>query len=421
VSLLVPIVGLLFLILIHEAGHFLVAKAVGARATKFYLGFPPAVLRRHVRGTEYGVGAIPLGGYVRIVGMMRPQVDDLYRVEDAAEEAALRTDAGRLDELTPAVRELSVAMRAQRFSDVPALAEAALAALEVERPNLHERTYAQAAKDLQRVAEDADPRAYWRLAVWRRIAIIFAGPGVNIAAAFLILAGFFLWGIPQLEPTRQVAAVVADSPAAQAGLRSGDEIVAVDGRRVTEAVQIRDVVQAADGRPVTLTVRRDGAERTLEPQAARRVDDRWQLGLQFGTARVGTERYGVVEATTNSVRIVGEATKATLVRLKEIAFGEGREELTTVVGIVDQSRPTVSDGSYPFVLAMISLALAIFNLLPFMPLDGGHILFALIERVRGGRPVSRGVVARVSMVGIALMLMLFFVGLSNDVTRITAP
>jgi regulator of sigma E protease len=367
------------------------------------------------------VGAIPLGGYVRIVGMMRPQVDDLYRVEDAAEEAALRAESGRLDELTPATRELSSAMRAQRFSDVPALAERALAALDVERPHLHERTYAQAQKDLLRVAEDTDPRAYWRLAVWRRIAIIFAGPGVNIAAAFLILAGFFMVGIPQLEPTRQVEAVVASSPAAAAGLQRGDEIVAVDGRRVDEAVEIRDVVQAADGRPITLTVRRDGSERVLEPQAARQVEDRWQLGLQFGTERVGTLHYGPVKAATESVRVVGEATQATLVRLKEIAFGQGREDLTTVVGIVDQSRPTVSDGSYPFVLAMISLALAIFNLLPFMPLDGGHILFALIERARGGRPVSRGVVARVSMVGIALMLMLFFVGLSNDVTRITAP
>ena len=420
-SLLVPILGLLFLILIHEAGHFLVAKAVGARATKFYVGFPPAVARRQFRGTEYGLGAIPLGGYVRIVGMMRPQVDDLYRVEDAAEEAALRAEGGRLDELTPAVRELSGAMRAGRFSDVPELVERALEALEVERPHLHERTHAQAHKDLLRIAEEADPRAYWRLAVWRRVAIIFAGPGVNIAAAFLILAGFFMVGIPQLEPTRQVAAVVASSPAAEAGLQRGDEIVAVDGRPLSEPAGIRDAVQAADGRPITLTVRRDGAERTLEPQAARQVEGRWQLGLQFGTERVGTQRFGPVESTRLAFENLTGATEATLVRLKEIAFGEGREDLTTVVGIVDQSRPTVSDGSYPFVLAMISLALAIFNLLPFMPLDGGHILFALIERARGGKPVSRGVVSRVSVVGIALMLMLFFVGLSNDVTRLQGP
>jgi membrane-associated protease RseP (regulator of RpoE activity) len=211
-SILVPIVGLLFLILIHEAGHFLVAKAVGARATKFYLGFPPAVLRRHVRGTEYGVGAIPLGGYVRIVGMMRPQVDDLYRVEDAAEEAALRAESGRLDELTPATRELSSAMRAQRFSDVPALAERALAALDVERPHLHERTYAQAQKDLLRVAEDTDPRAYWRLAVWRPDRDHLRRAGRQHRLAFLILAGYLHGRHPAARADAPGRGVVASSP-----------------------------------------------------------------------------------------------------------------------------------------------------------------------------------------------------------------
>ena len=98
---------------------------------------------------------------------------------------------------------------------------------------------------------------------------------------------------------------------------------------------------------------------------------------------------------------------------------KGRDQLTTPVGIVESSSDAVSAGYYPGLLAFISLALAIFNLLPFLPLDGGHILFALLEKVYRRRPIPRVVFERVSVVGIVLMLMLFTVGLNNDIGRIT--
>ena len=98
----------------------------------------------------------------------------------------------------------------------------------------------------------------------------------------------------------------------------------------------------------------------------------------------------------------------------------GRDQLTTPVGIVESSSDAVSAGYYPGLLAFISLALAIFNLLPFLPLDGGHILFALLEKVYR-RPIPRVVFERVSVVGIVLMLMLFTVGLNNDIGRLGGP
>src|SRR3954452_11335214 len=102
-SFLLAVVGLLLLVLIHEAGHFIAAKAVGMRATKFYVGFPPALAKIRRGDTEYGLGAIPLGGYVRIVGMVRPRPQDLRNVADAVTEAREQRPDEVVDRLTPAL------------------------------------------------------------------------------------------------------------------------------------------------------------------------------------------------------------------------------------------------------------------------------------------------------------------------------
>ena len=134
-SYLVAILGLLALVFVHELGHFLAAKSVGARATKFYVGFPPALLKRRRGDTEYGIGAIPLGGYVKIVGMARPQPVDLWRVLDAADEAQLRRGEDVADELTPAVDALERALKAQRLREArPLVDDAAAAAGAGRRP-----------------------------------------------------------------------------------------------------------------------------------------------------------------------------------------------------------------------------------------------------------------------------------------------
>ena len=115
-SVFVAILGLLLLIFVHELGHFLAAKAVGVRATKFYVGFPPALVRHRRGDTEYGIGAIPLGGYVKIVGMARPQPVDLWRIRDAADEAQLRRTRTRATSSTPAGRRAASGARRRRRS-----------------------------------------------------------------------------------------------------------------------------------------------------------------------------------------------------------------------------------------------------------------------------------------------------------------
>jgi regulator of sigma E protease len=421
VSIGLVILGLLFLILVHELGHFVVAKAVGAKATKFYVGFPPPLIRRQRGETEYGIGAIPVGGYVRIVGMTRPQASDLWKVNDAVAEAAHRRPADVDDRFGASVGVLRERLDNGDLDHADSAATTALATLEDERELLDPRTAAEARKDLTRLAEETDPRAYWRLPVWKRISIIAAGPAANLLTALIILTCYFMAGTPIVDISQRVESVNANWPAQAAGLQAGDRIVAVNGSEL-KAEDVRNAIQASNGSTLVLTVERDGQRVQLQPVAPKQGEGGWLLGFRFGTERVGTKEYNPIEALDKSVRTIGWVTRETIKTLGSVVTSqESRDQLSTPVGIVDQGAPTVKQGTFPGVLALISLALAIFNLLPFLPLDGGHIVFALAEKARGGRPISRAVFERVSVVGIALMLVLFLFGLTNDIGRLSSP
>jgi regulator of sigma E protease len=416
-SFAIAIIGLLLLILVHEAGHFVIAKAVGAKATKFYLGFPPAIAHVQRGETEYGVGAIPLGGYVRIVGMTRPQAVDLWRVVDAADEAKLRRDFDRPDLLTESVERLRHLLTAGRVEDARLAVAPVLAALETDRDLLVDKTYEQAAKDLAKMEEELDRRAYWALSVSRRIAIILAGPMANVLAALAIFIVFFMYGEPTYAPA--VGSVVVASPAAQAGLKPGDRVLAVGTTATPHIEDLAPAIQAAKGDPVSIVVERDGKRLTLGPLAARysAKDGRYLVGIGVTGVQAGTHRSGPVAATRRAFSESWAVTTGTFSALAHIFTPQGSKNISSTVGIVQVSSDAVDGGYYPHILALISLSLAIFNLLPFLPLDGGHILFALLEKVRGGRPIPRAVFERVSMIGIVLVLAVFALGLNNDITR----
>jgi regulator of sigma E protease len=413
---LIGILGLLFLVFVHELGHFVVAKKVDARATKFYIGFPPAIVKRQRGGTEYGVGAIPLGGYVRIVGMTRPQQVDLWRIADAADEAKLREGTA----LEAAVTPLERALTAGRLDQAHALLPGVSAALDEERELLNETTYRQAKKDLERMDEELDGRAYWRLPVRKRIAIILAGPMANFLTAILVLAAFYMWGQPVYQAEPVVHALAAGRPAAAAGLKPGDRIVAIDGKSTPSQQSVVNAIKGSSGHALTVVVDRSGQRVTLRPITPY-YQQGYKIGFQAEVQRVGTKREGPVVAVRDAFRQVWTWTTGTIDAIVHIFAPKGTDNLSSAVGIVADSATAVQTGVYPEMLAFISLALAIFNLLPFLPLDGGHILFAILEKLRGGRPIPRVVFERVSFVGIAMMLALFYFGLQNDISRLTGP
>ena len=341
--------GFAALIILHEFGHFIAAKKTGMRVEKFYLFFPPPLLKRKRGETEYGIGAIPLGGYVRITGM---------------------------------------------------------------NPN-------------EEIAPEVESRAYYRQPVWKRVVVISAGPAMNVLVAFLILWGLFVIK-GQAETTQAVAKAGLRPPAAGA-LRPGDEIVSIDGKRggpeelVKATAAHRCAGRQANGcratTPATVVVRRDGELRTfrLTPRydaAARRM----RIGFAFDTK---FKDVGPLEAASLSVSGMWRVTKGTVSALARIFEPEQRKQISGVVGTSDALQQTIKfDVAQAFVvLAIISLSLAIVNLFPFLPLDGGHIFWALAEKVRG-RPIPFSVMERASVVGFLLVMVLFFIGLSNDIDRL---
>jgi regulator of sigma E protease len=402
-------------VFVHELGHFLAAKAVGMRVTKFYVGFPPAVAKRTFGETEYGIGLIPLGGFVRIVGMGRPRGRDLHACGEAVEKAAERRPPEQADLLTPALERARTSLDSGDPAAVAEALERLGSALESDVELIDEERVAWCRKELQRVGEDADARAYWRQATWRRITAIVAGPAANVLTAFVVLFAFYALGVPKYVPTTQVQQVQVSSPAQRMGLMPGDVVIAAQGRPVKDVAALRQTIQKSP--TVTLRVRRGGGERTLGPAKPRKVGDQRLLGFVFDVRRDGTLTFGPLRAAHLAEQELWLVTKGTAIALKNLVWSGDRSNVQGVVGIVREQSTAVGQGLYLEQLAWLSLSLALFNLLPFLPLDGGHVLFALIERVRR-RPLSRELYERVSLGGIAVFLVLFLFVLQQDVGRI---
>jgi regulator of sigma E protease len=401
VNMLIGILGLAFLILIHEAGHFFTALAVGMRPRKFYIGFPPPVARTQRNGIEYGIGSVPLGGYVKIPGMHRPAPSDVdlhfaraigERPELFTATTALRRrlEEGDLDWAAVELRRLEQVLDEARLSPLARRA---------------------AERGLAELTDALGPDAYWRQRTWRKVAVIVAGPGTNLVLAVVVFAALFMIGGGKVTAT--VDRVQASSPAQQVGLRPGDRIVAIDGSRVTPA-EIRRRIMGSGGKPLTVIVRRDGRTVTLGPVKPTKQEGAYRLGFVLRAKPLSAPA-----ASWQSIKLTGDLAKRTVSVLGGIVHREDRKQISSPVGIVQGSSEALHQGweAYLGLLAYLSLALALLNLLPLLPLDGGHIAFSLVEGIRG-RAIGRHVYERVSVVGFALVLMLFFIGLSNDVGRI---
>ena len=360
-SWLLAFLGFSALIILHEFGHFVAAKATGMRVEKFSLFFGPMFAKVRRGETTYGIGPIPLGGYVKITGM------------------------NPAEEIPPEVAD----------------------------------------------------RAYYRQPVWKRVVVIAAGPVMNIVIAFVLIWALFAFiGVPNPDPQqmRVVDGIEKGSPAATV-LRPGDTVLSVDGSRDQE----RFVNLIADHRcagtptdgcrattPATIVVERDGRRQTLRVYPV--YDDaagikRMRLGFTYtypASYHPPKVTEGVGSAATDSLDRMWWVTHTTVTSIGKIFYdSQARKEVSGVVGSYEATRQSFEFDTAQaiWVLALISLSLAVINLFPFLPLDGGHIFWALAEKLRG-RPISFQVMERAGLVGFALVACLFVLGLTNDVGRI---
>jgi regulator of sigma E protease len=234
--------------------------------------------------------------------------------------------------------------------------------------------------------------------------------------AVVLLAAVYMLGIPS-DASRKVGDVIPGSPAAKAGLKADDRIIGVNRIPAEDFTDVRDAIRNSNGGVLVLSVLRNDQYKELKGVHPTKTEGVYTLG--FHPAAVRYKHYNPARAVALAAEDTWLVTKAMGTWLGHIASGSGRKDVSTPVGIVQQSSKAVQLGwrEYLQVLAIISLSLALLNLLPLLPLDGGHMAFSIVEGVRG-RAVGRAVYERVSAVGIALVLLLFFVGLSNDIGNI---
>jgi regulator of sigma E protease len=354
--------GFCALILLHEAGHFVAAKKTGMRVESFFLFFGPTLWSFKRGETEYGIKCIPLGGYVKINGM-NPE-----------------------EEMPPG----------------------------------------------------EEHRAYHQQKVWKRIVVAAAGPAVNIVLAFVILFAVFMIGGLNDGHVKPVVGETSSGSSAAKVLQQEDRIVAVDGHSFKglsgeEKIEkfgtlIRSHKCAgkptdgcAAGTPAEVTVLRDGAEKTFQitPHYSSK-EGRMLLGVAWTEidhwVPISADR-----ALSKSGDSMWEVVSKTGEVFSHIFESEKRKEISSVVGISDVGHEVVNKGwreSF-LLLALVSLSLGLINLVPILPLDGGHIFWAIVEKLRRGKPVSIRVMERATIIGFALVLMLMVIGVSNDIGRIT--
>jgi regulator of sigma E protease len=409
-SYVLAFLGFVALIILHEFGHFAVAKAVGMRVERFSLFMGPLLIKLRRGETEYGIGPLPLGGYVKITGM-NPR-------EELTEEGELRDLRQQLDGLRDDPRA-SLAQDTASAQD-----------LLTEKQALESRI-----SEVQARLDSIRARAYYNQSVWKRVVVILAGPAMNLLIAFGIVFGLILaagqtvtkHGQPVLN--KDVSAIVAGAPAAKV-LHPGDKIVSVDGvsgspeairkQLGTHRCAGRQVNGCLSATPAQVVVRRGGQLRTSEIRARyNAADKRPELGFSFGLV---TEPVGALHAASITVSNLWSVTTQTVSTVARIFEPQERKQLHSIVYgyTATQESFATSASQALWVLALISLSLAIINLFPFLPLDGGHVFWAVAEKVRGKR-IPFEIMERAGVVGFVLILMIFVIGLTNDISTLSGP
>jgi membrane-associated protease RseP (regulator of RpoE activity) len=439
-GVLVLVLGLAVSIALHEVGHLVPAKRFGVKVTQYMVGFGPTLFSRRRGETEYGVKAVPLGGYVRMIGMFAPEPGGRVRAGSTSPFSQLADDARR------AVRE--------------------------------------------EIGPDDDARTFYRLPVRKRIVVMLGGPLMNLGLA-VVLLGLLLTTIGTAGLTPRVAEVSAcvlpaaaapaqaggeapacgpddpPTPAARAGLLAGDVLLEVDGTAVDGSWErATTAIRAAAGRTVDVVVDRDGERLVLRADVIRTerpVLDAGGAPVLGADGEVRTEPAGflgvsptealVPQPVTAVPGFVAEATwrtagivltlPARMVQVAQAAFGEEERDPNGPIGLVGVGRlsgevattdllETTAErvGTMLGILGSLNLALFVFNLVPLLPLDGGHVAGALLEgarravaRVRGRPdpgpfdlarllPLTYAVVA----VFLAMSLLLLYADIVNPVT-----
>lgn len=391
-------VGVLgILIFVHELGHFLLAKMCRVGVLEFSIGFGKKIWSKRIGETRYSLGLIPLGGYVRMVG------DDPYAIK-AQEQKSESEDDGDSEE---------------------ELAGMGFQSIDEDHPAV-------------RALMADKSRWFLNKSLLARSLIVIAGPGFNILFAWIMAAFFFMhYGTEEIVNKPIIGEVQENMPAKAAGLKDGDTVLAIDGEKIESWETLARTVQASEGRPLTFKINRTAENGAVEEQEIKIAgeqdsEDSADLSLVITGERIRAYRIGIKPTTTPKyyspgeamyvgaqyVYLVGEISVKSLVYLVTAQISP--KNLGGPISIAKHAGDSAeqgADGLIRFII-FLSVSLAVLNLLPIPVLDGGHLLFFLLEAISRG-PIKLEVQQLANQVGMLLLILLMLFAIGMDLLRVT--
>lgn len=403
----VMIVGVLLMVIIHEAGHFIAAKAFNMKATEAFFGFGPRLWSTTRGETEYGVKAIPLGGYVRIIGM--------NPFEEVAPE-----DEGRTYREKPFWQKSVVVLAgiASHFIVAFILFYSLAVAYDTAQPSVT----VSAVSDVLVVASDVPEEVPLDLENGDEVVSV-GGVPIDDIDPLSRNPGNLVDVVVDREGTLvtlQTTDTVVPTPASLSGIEPGDMLLAVDGIRFDTWDEFVALTHARPGKQATVTVDRNGEELAIETTLAARVVGGEELGFLGVAPELTFSRAGPVEAVGVAASDIATATQQSAVGLAGLVTNFGSLLSATVDSgndaVLDEVRPISAIGltrvatdlqTALFLLALVNVFVGLLNVVPLYPLDGGHFAVALYEKIRGRHadvrrllPVAAAVFAFIVVLGI---------------------
>ena len=428
------------LVAVHEFGHFWVARKLGVKVLKFSIGFGKTIFNWRRRGdpTEYSIGLIPLGGYVKMLDERDGEVAEHERAQAFnIQPLPVRTAvvaAGPLfnflfalvaiwlvfvvgsDDIEPVIGEVVEASVAERAGFRAGDLLTGVDGKEVKTWGQHQFYMLHQAMKGNAIEVSVSNPQYGD----RTLQVDFSSMDQWSISRQPITSQIGIWPPP---PPAMVTRVVDDSPAERAGLLPGDEILAIDGDAVSSWIDMATRVSQRPGETLLLTVLRNGQERDVSLMT--RVvtvegKDYGQIGLYRPDLQNTTLRFGPLEAIWQSMDYNWRMTAISLRSLGRMVTARmSTENLSGPITIARLAGRTAESGYADFMkfLAIISISLGLLNLLPIPVLDGGHLMYYLVEAITGKQP-SENVMVWGQQIGIAMILMLMVLAFYNDIVRL---
>ena len=398
------------LVVLHEMGHFLAARSFGVKIHEFMLGLPGPALRLRTKNMAWGVTAIPFGGYVKIAGM-EPGVEDellgaalrFFRETPGATSRALARELG--------VDQMRAEDIVQTLRDWKAIEQtddgACTLTLDGDVTSLTEPQLAERARSV----------TYRGKSTPKRLAILSMGVIANLVVAILVFTIVLsVWGYEEL--TNDVGTVATGSPAALAGVREGDTVVALDGEPIDSWESfLLSMARTEPGQTVVLTVERDGDEVDIEAVLSEN-EGHGYLGVGPALRHADPS---VLQSLGESFRLTGLVFRAILDLFNPETFATTMQGVRGPVGVSVMAAEAAHAGplSYASLVAMLSLSVGLMNILPIPPLDGGKMVVELVERAMG-RPINRALNVGLNILGAVLLFSLIGYVMYADIVRIAS-